>query len=57
MTQDNVEQLHEGDVRCLTLLDAILETMHERGKGMSLPAVLGTLELVKMALIADAVEE
>lgn len=50
----SVTKLFEGDQRCESLLDAVLATLYERGKGLPIPSVLGVLELAKQQIIEDA---
>lgn len=45
-----------ADQRCLTLLDAVLAVVHERGRGMPFPAVLGVLKLVETRIISEQAE-
>lgn len=50
----SVEKLFEGDQRCEVLLEAVLTTVYERGKGLPIPSVIGILELAKLSIIKDA---
>jgi len=43
-------KLFEGDKRLETLYEAIEAVVYERGKGLPIPAILGTLELVKQGI-------
>ena len=45
-----------ADQRCVTLLDAVLATVHERGRGMPFPSILGVLRLVETRLISEQLE-
>lgn len=43
-----------GDLRAATLLESLQEVMHERGKGMPIPTIIGVLELLKFDLMKKA---
>lgn len=49
--------LFEGDMRLGTLAEAIMELITERGEGLPLPGIIGTLELVKVSLIEHCRDE
>ena len=50
---DNVINLSDGDLRCSTLADAILELIYERTDGMPFPSVLGVLRIVEHKLFEE----
>ena len=53
-TQDAATPLFGGaDKRCATLLDALKAVIAERGAGLPFPAVLGTIRLLEMSIIAS----
>lgn len=43
----DVIKLFEGDQRCVTLLESIIDIIYERGAGISGPAILGVIDLAK----------
>lgn len=45
-----------GDKRCQTLYQCLVDIIVERGAGLPLPAILGTLTLVERMLIDSAAE-
>jgi hypothetical protein len=51
-----VVKLHDGDLRCQVLLDALADVLYERGKGLPLPATLGVLRLLEYEVIQNALE-
>lgn len=46
-----VTELFEGDPRCASLLEAVLDTVYERGDKLPLPSVLGVLEMAKLLIL------
>jgi|GEM_PF-4173161 len=50
---DNVVKLAEGDPRCGTLAEAILELIYERTEGMPFPSILGVLRIVEHKLFEE----
>lgn len=48
-----VEHLYNGDMRCQTLEDAIIDLIYERAVEMPYPTVIGILRLVEKRLIED----
>lgn len=50
----NIEQLFYGDPRLESICDEILEVLYRRANGVSIPAVVGILELAKQQIINDA---
>jgi hypothetical protein len=40
-------KIHEGEQRCETLLQALKNLVYERGVGLSLPLIIGTIEILK----------
>lgn len=53
MQTEKVVNLHTGDPRCEQLINAVLDTVYERGGGLTIVSILGALELVKMQMIKD----
>ena len=53
----NIIKLHEGDQHSQTLTDAVLEVLYERGEGVPIPSILGVLELVKLHIVNETLEE
>ncbi len=43
----NVHILTSGEKKCSTLLDALEDVVYERGVGMPIASILGTIELLK----------
>ena len=52
-SKDNVHKMFSGDPRCETLLDAIMDVLYFRGNSLSIPAIIGVLELAKIAVLED----
>ncbi len=52
-----IEKLFEGEKRCETLLDAILEVIYERGEGLPIPQIIGVIELCKHSIIKKVEED
>ncbi len=53
-TQTTATPLFGGaDQRCVTLLNALKAVIVERGVGLPFPAVLGTIRLLELAVIAS----
>lgn len=48
--------LFDGDMRCETLLSALLDLIYERGNGLPMPSVIGVIELLKLELIKNQEE-
>ena len=42
-----------ADQRCVTLLNALKVVVAERGAGLPFPAVIGTIRLLELAVIAS----
>lgn len=53
MTSEKVTKLFAGDARNVALIDALFETIKERGDGLPIPAIIGCLELVKMQVLTE----
>ncbi len=53
MTKTVIEAFGGGDPRCETLLQALLEALYERGKGLPIPLVIGVLRLAEHRVIRD----
>ena len=49
----NVQRLYYGDPRLSELLQAIVDTVYERGDGIPVAAILGCLDLAKDAIKKD----
>ncbi len=49
-----VVQMRQGDPRCSSLLDALIEVVEERAIGMSAPSIIGVCDLLKDYIKADA---
>jgi len=49
--------LYKGDAQCPILLERIVETIREHGNGLSIPAILGVLDLTKDYVKADALKQ
>lgn len=45
---NKVEHLFNGDMRCETLLQSIKSLIYERGIGLSVPTIIGILEILKL---------
>lgn len=56
LAMTKVVKLHDGDLRCQALLDALADVLYERGKGLPLPATLGVLRLLEYEVIQNALE-
>lgn len=50
---DKVTKLFAGDARNVALIDALFETIKERGEGVPIPSIIGCLELVKMQVLTE----
>lgn len=50
---EKVTKLFAGDTRCVPLIDQLLITLETYGDGLSIPAIIGCLELVKMQVLTD----
>lgn len=48
-----VLQLHDGDLRCQALIDALEEVVLDRGRGMPIPSILGVLRLLEHQIISS----
>lgn len=48
---EKIIRLFEGDMRCQNLLDSLEDLVYERAKGMSIPAIIGIIELLKIRII------
>lgn len=46
-----------ADVRIRTLLEALLDVINERGVGLDIAAILGTIKLTEMAFVAQEREK
>lgn len=53
----NVEKLYEGDQRLQSLTDAIVDVLHERGEGLPIPSIIGSLEIAKQYIMTEALED
>jgi len=53
----NVIPLFESDKRLNVLFQALHDVLHERGEGMTVPSIVGVLELLKVQVISDAFGE
>jgi hypothetical protein len=53
----DIVKLYIGDKKAETLLDAVLDTVYERGDGMPIPTILGVLDLVKIHIINTETEK
>ncbi len=42
-----------ADMRCQNLLLALKDIVYERGKGMPVPSVIGTIEILKNDIIRE----
>lgn len=51
-----IELFGGGDQRCVTLLDALVEVISERGEGIPFQAILGTIKLLEMTIIREQCE-
>lgn len=49
-----VTDLFQGDPRCEQLLTALQQVLDERGTGLPIPAVLGTIDILKEVVMQDA---
>lgn len=47
----NVIDLHDYDPKCAAIMDAIVEVIQQRCEGMSLPLIIGILEMTKAAYL------
>lgn len=52
MTQ--IKPIFEGDMRYETLLQALCDTVYERGKGLPVPGIIGVLEILKIKIMEEA---
>lgn len=61
VNEDNIHMTKviklDGDRRCETLLNALEDTVYERGQGLSMPAVIGVIDLLKDLVKANSVEQ
>lgn len=46
-----------GDVRIRTLMNALLDVINERGTGLDLATILGAINLLERAFIAQELEK
>lgn len=42
-----------GDMRCQNLLIALKDIVYERGKGLPVPSIIGTIEILKLDIIKE----
>lgn len=50
----NVIKLFNGDVKASRLYDDLEKTLFESGNGLSIPVILGVIELLKIAVVNNA---
>jgi len=48
-----ITKLHQGEERCETLLQALKEVVYERGVGLPMPLIIGTIELLKLDIYEE----
>lgn len=53
---NKIIKLHIGDQRLESLIQAVVDTLHERGGGLPIPSILGVLDLVKDYIKSEAAE-
>ena len=54
---ENIIQFHNGDLRHQTLFEALMEVLYERSQGLSGAGIIGTIELIKMEVQRQLVEQ